>query len=206
MTEKEYCEAYTSMPSEALQRLDRKTHLQTLAPQMISGAYQGRLLSMISHMIAPMVVLEIGTFTGYSAICLAEGLAHSGKVHTIDINPEYNNLVKKSVKDAGMEDRIQCYHGDALEIIPGLDLIFDLVFIDASKLHYQQYFDLIIDKVRKGGFILSDNMLWDLKVLTDDDDPNTLALKDFAHSLHHNESIENVLLPVRDGLMICRKK
>lgn len=201
----QYCLEHTSPPSLILQDLERQTYLKTLAPQMISGYFQGRLLSMLSKMIRPDTILEIGTFTGYSAMCLAEGLLPGGKLHTIEVNPEYQSLSRQYFAEAGFDDRIQQYLGDALSIIPKLDLTFDLVFIDASKVSYPIYFDIIFEKTRAGGFILADNMLWSGKVLKEDDDDETTALRNFAKILQDDDRLENILLPIRDGLMICRK-
>jgi predicted O-methyltransferase YrrM len=188
-----------------LKELERQTFLKTLAPQMISGYYQGRLLSIISHMIRPKQILEIGTFTGYSALCLAEGLAEDGMLHTIEINPEYQKISRKYISEAGLDSKITLYSGDALEIIPQLNYKFDLVFIDASKVSYSHYFGLIINKTSTGGFILADNMLWSGKVLQDDSDADTVALRNFARELQDDIRLQNILLPIRDGLMICRK-
>jgi predicted O-methyltransferase YrrM len=201
----QYCLEHTSPPSLALLDLERQTYLKTLAPQMISGYYQGRLLSMVSQMIRPKSILEIGTFTGYSAICLAEGLQDGGRLHTIEVNPEYQSLSHQYFAKAGVSNKIEQYLGDALSIIPQLNLTFDLVFIDASKVSYPVYFDLIFEKISHGGFILADNMLWSGKVLEDDADPETKALRNFAKSLQEDIRLENILLPIRDGLMICRK-
>ena len=201
----QYCQEHTSPPSLILQDLERQTYLKTLAPQMISGYFQGRLLSMVSQMIRPKTILEIGTFTGYSAICLAEGLPPDGKLHTIEVNPEYQSLSHQYFTEAGLSNKIEQYLGDALTIVPQLNLTFDLVFIDASKVSYPIYFDLIFEKITSGGYILVDNMLWSGKVLEDDDDPETATLRDFAKSLQDDSRIENILLPIRDGLMICRK-
>ena len=204
-TIEQYCREHTSPPSSILQELERQTYLKTLAPQMISGYFQGRLLSMVSQMIRPKNILEIGTFTGYSAICLAEGLVPGGRLHTIEVNPEYQSLSQKYFAAAAPGNTIQQHLGDALTIIPTLNHLFDLVFIDASKVSYPLYFDLIFEKTSTGGFILADNMLWSGKVLGGDDDAETDALRNFARSLQDDVRLENILLPIRDGLMICRK-
>ena len=200
-----YCERHTSAPGLVLQELERKTYLTTLAPHMVSGHLQGRLLSMISHLLRPSSILEIGTFTGYSAICLAEGLSPGGKLHTIEVNPEFQTLSRHYAEAAGFADRINFYIGDAVELIPTFDFTFDLVFIDAAKISYQQYFDLIIDKMEIGGVILADNLLWSGKVVTEASDQDTNAIRSFAENMHNDVRLENILLPVRDGLMICRK-
>lgn len=200
-----YCESQTSPPSQVLMDLERQTHLKTMAPQMASGYLQGRLLSMLSHMIKPQYILEIGTFTGYSAICLAEGLSEEGCLHTIEINPEYQSMIHEYIDRSGNGDRITLYQGDALEIIPKLEYSYDVVFIDATKVSYPDFFDLIFDKTNRGGYILLDNMLWSGKVIREDADPETKTLRNFAGRLKDDSRLENILLPVRDGLMICRK-
>jgi len=178
----------------------------TLSPQMVSGHLQGRFLSMVSKMVKPSSILEIGSFTGYSAICLAEGLAPGGTLHTIEINPEYESLIRKHILAAGFQDQIVLHIADALELLPDLNLEFDLLFIDASKLAYQQYYDLVFDKIRSGGYILIDNLLWSGKVLGKDEDKGTHALRAFAENIQNDERVENLLMPLRDGLMICRKR
>jgi caffeoyl-CoA O-methyltransferase len=200
-----YCEAHTSPPSDILQELERQTYLRTLAPQMISGYYQGRLLSMISQMVRPKRILEIGTFTGYSALCLAEGLTEDGLLHTIEINPEYEKMATDYISKSGYQTKIRLHVGDALEIIPRLEEKFDLVFIDAAKISYPFYFELIIDKIVSGGFILADNLLWGSKVLRPDTDADTVALRNFARSIQEDPRLQNILIPIRDGLMLCRR-
>lgn len=200
-----YCKTQTSPPSSVLMDLERQTHLKTMAPQMVSGYLQGRLLSMLSHMIKPQYILEIGTFTGYSAICLAEGLIENGCLHTIEINPEYQSMINEYIERSGNKDRITLYLGDALEIIPTLNYAYDMVFIDATKVSYPAFFDLIFSKTNEGGYILLDNMLWSGKVIREDSDLETVTLRDFAGRLKDDLRLENILLPVRDGLMICRK-
>ena len=174
---------------------------------MLSGHLQGRLLSMLSHMIRPKAILEIGTYTGYSAICFAEGLAEGGKLHTIDINDELESLVKKYILKSGFENKIFTHYGDAALIIPTLNEKFDLVFIDADKINYSVYFKLVFDKVRTGGFIIADNVLWSGKILDDSgkSDKDTQALKDFNDMIRNDDRVEKVLVPVRDGLMVVRK-
>lgn len=200
-----YCEAHTSPPPEILEELERQTYLRTLTPQMISGYYQGRLLSMISQMVRPKRILEIGTFTGYSALCLAEGLTEDGLLHTIEINPEYEKMAMDYISKSGYQRMIRLHVGDALEIIPRLEDKFDLVFIDAAKISYPFYFELIMDKIVSGGFILADNLLWDGKVLRPDSDPDTVTLRNFARSIQEDPRLQNILIPIRDGLMLCRR-
>ncbi len=193
------------MPSDALQQIERLTHLRTLAPQMLTGHLQGRLLSMLSHMIRPSCILEVGTFTGYSAICLAEGLAPGGRVHTIEAKTEYLSLIDEAIGLAGYQDRITCYIGQAVDIIAALPHTFDLVYLDANKREYQTYYELVLPNIRPGGFLLADNMLWGGKVLQPSDDADTEALQDFAQYLLEDPRVDNLLLPIRDGLAICRK-
>lgn len=202
----QYCQEHTSPPSQTLLELERQTHLKTLAPQMVSGYFQGRMLSMISHMVGPHRILEIGTFTGYSAICLAEGLKTGGILHTIEVNPEYRSIIEEYINKSGNEDKIRLHIGDALEIIPGLDENFQLVFIDAAKFSYPDFFNMVFNKISQGGYILLDNMLWSGKVVKDENDLDTVTLRDFAGTLQNDQRLENILLPIRDGLMICRKK
>lgn len=200
-----YCEAHTSPPSDILQELERQTYLRALAPQMISGYYQGRLLSMISQMVRPKRILEIGTFTGYSALCLAEGLTEDGLLYTIEINPEYEKMAMDYISKSGYQAKIRLHVGDALEIIPRLEDKFDLVFIDAAKISYPFYFELIMDKIESGGFILADNLLWSGKVLRPETDADTVTLRNFARSIQEDPRLQNILIPIRDGLMLCRR-
>jgi caffeoyl-CoA O-methyltransferase len=204
----EYVEAHTSIEPEVLQKLNRETHSKVSMPRMLSGHLQGRILSMLSHMIKPKQVLEIGTYTGYSAICFAEGMQQGGILHTIDINDELEEMVKRYIKMAGMENKVKLYIGDALKIIPTINETFDLVFIDADKINYSKYYDLVFDKVRPGGVILADNVLWSGKVLDDKSkmDKDTMAIVEFNAKVHNDNRVGHVLLPVRDGVMVMRKK
>ena len=204
----EYALAHSQQESELLSQLNRETHLKVLMPRMLSGHLQGRVLSMISKMIRPERILEIGTYTGYSALCLAEGLHENGKLFTIDINEELAEIVKKYVAKSDYAHQIHYLVGDATEIIPGLNDKFDLVFIDADKENYINYFDLIIDKVNPGGFILADNVLWSGKVLQEDAklDKDTKVIKEYNKKIASDKRVECVLLPIRDGIMIARKK
>jgi len=201
-----YIAAHTSPPHRNLCQLERQTHLQTLAPQMMSGHVQGRLLSMISHMVRPKQVLEIGTFTGYSALCLAEGLEEDGVLHTIEANLEYRHLIKEAFQHVVPAEKIQVHFGDALKIIPHMKIDFDLVFIDAAKIHYAQFYDLVIEKVVSGGYLLADNVLWSGKVVEDQKDEDTIAICAFNDKVQADSRVENVILPLRDGMMLCRKK
>lgn len=203
-----YINNHTSAEPALLQKLNRETHAKVLMPRMLSGHLQGRVLSMISHMVRPEYVLEIGTYTGYSAICLAEGLAPEGKLFTIDINEELEDMARRYFAAAGIADRVDYRIGDAREIIPGIREIFDIVFIDADKASYGYYFDLVIDKVKKNGFIIADNVLWSGKVLAGTHkkvDKDTAAIMDFNDKVHQDNRVENLLLPIRDGLMVLRK-
>jgi predicted O-methyltransferase YrrM len=202
-----YVEERTSPESEVLKKLNRETHAKVLMPRMLSGHYQGRLLAMISHMMRPQYILEIGTYTGYSAICLAEGLAENGRVFTIDINEELEEMVKKYILETGKEKKIELITGNALDIIPSLNYVFDLVFIDADKINYIEYYKMVFEKVRSGGIIIADNVLWSGKVLGNGKtDKDARAIMEFNDFVHQDNRVENVLLPVRDGLMIVRKK
>lgn len=203
----EYAGKYTAEENKTLSDLNRETHIKVLIPRMLSGHIQGRILSMFSHMIRPKNILEIGTYTGYSAICFAEGMQPDGKLITIDINHELETMANSYFKKSGFENQIEMKIGNAMDIVPSLTMNFDLVFIDADKHNYSNYFDLVIDKVNKGGFIIADNVLWSGKVTTDEvnTDKDTKALDDYNKKIHEDPRVENVLMPVRDGLMVARK-
>ncbi len=200
-----YAEAHTSPESDLLKRINRETYADVLMPRMLSGHLQGRLLSMISCMIRPSTILEIGTYTGYSAICLAEGLRDGGKIITLDINEELESRVRKFFMEWKQPEVIDYRIGDARKIIPTLQGPFDLVWIDADKENYATYFDLVIDKVAAGGFILADNVLWSGKVLDEKPDKDTRAIQAFNKKIQDDSRVENVLVPVRDGIMMMRK-
>lgn len=202
----QYAEAHSSPESPLLRQLNRETHLKVLMPRMLSGHLQGRILAMLSHMLRPAYILEIGTYTGYSALCLAEGMQTDGKLITIDINEELAGLVQRYIQEAGWQDRIVPIVGKALDVIPSLPAGIDLVFIDADKINNQAYYDLVFDKVRSGGFILIDNVLWSGKVAAPAKDKDTLAMQAFNDYVQADKRVENVLLPLRDGLMLVRKK
>ena len=191
-----------------LQELTKETWQKVLNPRMLSGAFQGRVLSMISKLVQPKTILEIGTYTGYSALCLAEGLSTDGVLHTIDKNEELSSLQQKYFQKSSFDKQITTYAGNALEIIPTIDEKFDLVFIDADKSNYINYFHLIIDKMNTGGIILSDNVLWSGKVVEqlDPNDIDTKTLLTYNKLLNSDDRIESVLLPIRDGLTISRVK
>lgn len=204
----EYVIAHSQKEPKILQELSRETWQKVLNPRMLSGAFQGRVLSMISKLIQPKNVLEIGTYTGYSAICIAEGLAERGKIHTLDKNEELQELQDKYFEKSGYQNQITQHFGNALEIIPNLSMKFDLVFIDADKSNYPNYFNLIIEKMNSGGIILSDNVLWSGKVVEklNPKDEDTKALLEYNKLLNSDERVETVLLPIRDGLTISRVK
>ncbi|WP_339896159.1 O-methyltransferase [uncultured Algibacter sp.] len=204
----DYVVSHSENEPELLQQLNRETYQKILQPRMLSGHYQGRVLSMISKLVNPKNILEIGTYTGYSALCLAEGMQSNGALHTIDVNEELVDFQRKYFNKSGYGNQIYQHLGDALEIIPKLDKTFDLVFIDADKENYSNYFNLIIDKLNTGGIILSDNVLWSGKILETTfkkDDTSTPALIEYNALLKENNRVETVVLPIRDGLTISRK-
>ena len=200
-----YSEKHSAPESELLKKINRETHVQVLRPRMLSGHLQGRLLAMISRMIAPKLILEIGTYTGYSAVCLAEGLQEGGKLITIDRNDELADRVKRYFEEAGIASLVTLQIGNAREVLPGLKGPFDLVFIDADKENNALYYDLIIDRVPVGGYILADNVLWSGKVLDQKPDKDTRAILDFNTKIQNDSRVENILLPFRDGIMMMRK-
>lgn len=217
----DYAESHTSLEYPVLEALNRETNLTQTAPQMLAGHVQGVFLRMISQMIRPQRILEIGTFTGYSAINLAYGLAappptppHTGRgvghgvLHTIDVNPEQEEIIRKYIRKAGFEDRIILHIGEALKIIPTLNESWDLVYIDADKENYLNYYKMLIDRLRPGSFILADNALWDGKVVQERNkmDKETLGIVEFNDFVNRDERVENMILPLRDGIMMIRKK
>ncbi|OEY73130.1 O-methyltransferase [Salegentibacter salarius] len=204
----DYILEHSAKEPEFLAKLNRETNQKVLQPRMLSGNYQGRILSLISKIIAPKSILEIGTYTGYSALCLAEGLAKDGMLHTIDINEELYDFQQKYFQASAFKNNIKQYIGDAREIIPEINAKFDLVFIDADKPNYPAYFELIIEKMNAGGVILSDNVLWSGKVVkpVKADDESTQALLKYNKMLAEDERVETVILPIRDGLTLSRLK
>lgn len=200
-----YIEAHTTPESDVLAQINRDTHIMTLKPRMLSGHLQGRMLAMISQMVRPSRILEIGTFTGYSAVCLAEGLQEGGKLITLDINEELEDRVRRYFELAGLSKKIDYRIGNALTIIPTLNEMFDLVFIDGDKENYARYFELVVGNVRPGGFIVADNVLWSGKVIGGMSDKKTSSIVAFNAMIQRDSRVENVLLPVRDGIMIMRK-
>ncbi|RYH75653.1 O-methyltransferase [Flavobacteriaceae bacterium 144Ye] len=203
----DYVVAHSENEPELLQQLTRETYQKILQPRMLSGHYQGRVLSMISKLVIPKNILEIGTYTGYSALCLAEGMQNNGELDTIDINEELVDFQRKYFDKSQYGNQIHQHLGNALEIIPKLNKTFDLVFIDADKPNYVNYFHSIIDKLNVGGIILSDNVLWSGKVIEalKPDDASTKALLEYNALLKNDPRVETVLLPIRDGLTISRK-
>jgi len=203
----EYSAAHTEDENALLKSLNRETHANVLSPRMLSGHMQGRFLSMISRMIRPDRILEIGTYTGYSGICLCEGLNPGGKLVTIDVNEELETFTRKYFDQTPFKDQIDYRIGNALDIIPTLTDTFDIVFIDADKINYSSYFNLCLDKTRTGGFLIADNVLWSGKVVQQlkKIDKDTQALLDFNRMVHEDPRVSNMLLPIRDGLMILQK-
>jgi caffeoyl-CoA O-methyltransferase len=205
----DYSENHTSPEDDLLFRLNRETHAKILQYRMLSGHLQGRVLAMFSQMMRPNRILEIGTYTGYSALCLAEGLAENGKIITIDVNEELETFTRSFFDESEYAQKIDYRIGDAGEIIPTLTDTFDIVFIDADKMNYHKYYDLVFDKVRQGGFIISDNVLWSGKVADIQEgkkiDRDTQNLLNFNKMCHDDPRTENLLMPIRDGLMISRK-
>ncbi|NND63828.1 MAG: O-methyltransferase [Flavobacteriaceae bacterium] len=201
-----YAVAHSQAEPELLQELSRETWRKVLAPRMLSGHFQGRVLSMLSKLIRPKHILEIGTYTGYSALCLAEGMQKDGELHTIDINEELHDFQRKYFDRSGYGEKIFQHTGDASEIIPKLNFSFDLVFIDADKRNYPTYLELLLPKMKSGAVILSDNVLWSGKVIekVDDEDLDTRAIIEYNKRLNNHPKLETVLLPIRDGLTVSR--
>ena len=204
----DYVVKHSQEEPKLLKELSRETYLKIMQPRMLSGHYQGRVLSLLSKLIKPKNILEIGTYTGYSALCLAEGLKKSGELHTIDINEELFDFQRKYFDRSDFGNQIHQHLGNALEIVPSLNITFDLVFIDAEKENYIDFFNIIINKLNSGGVLLSDNVLWSGKVLdqTSQTDEATKSLVAYNKLLNEDERIESIILPIRDGLTISRKK
>jgi caffeoyl-CoA O-methyltransferase len=200
-----YCEEHSTPPNAALLALERETHLKTLSPQMMSGRLQGQFLRILSLLIQPQVILEIGTFTGYASICLAEGLAPGGVLHSIEPNREIGHLADKYLREAGWREKVHLHQGRAEDILPTLDFQIDLAFIDGGKQDYAQHYELVMEKLKPGGLILVDNTLWDGKVTQEKKDKDTQILHHFNELVQNDPRVENVLLPLRDGLLLVRK-
>ena len=202
----EYTELHSTGESKLLEKLRRETFQKVLHPRMLSGPLQGRLLSLISKLIQPKKILELGTYTGYATLCLSEGLVQDGDIHTIDKNEELIAIQNKYFKASGRRSNIHQHLGEALSIIPQLEGPFDLVFIDADKENTQAYFDLCMERIPSGGLILTDNVLWSGKVLdsADKDDRDTLALQEFNHKVANDSRVESLMLPLRDGITLSR--
>ncbi len=203
-----YILSHTEKEDDILKELERETFLHVLNPRMVSGHLQGKILEMLSRMIAPRCILEIGTFTGYSAICLSKGLCPGGVLHTIEIDDELGPIAKKYIGKAGLSETVTLHMGDALQIIPNLRETFDLVFMDGNKRQYCEYFDLVFDKVKPGGYIFADNILWNGKVVEEVSckDEQTTSILRFNEKIKDDNRVSQVILPLRDGLMLIRKK
>ena len=204
----DYCENNTSPETDILAQLNRETHLKVVSPRMLSGHLQGRFLSFVSKLQQPKLIIEIGTYTGYSALCLAEGLSENGKLISIDVNEETSAFAKSFIQKTEYVDKIELILADAKDYIPSIKEAIDLVFIDADKKNYLNYYHLVIDKLNKGGLIIADNVLWSGKITMSekDMDKETLALHQFNQFVQRDGRVENMLLPIRDGLMVVRKK
>lgn len=203
-----YCENHSSGEDWLLKKITRVTQAKVLMPRMISGHLQGKMLELFVKMHQPKTILEIGTYTGYSGICMARGLSKTGRLITLDINDELEKMVRGFFHESGLSDQIDYRLGNALELIPNISGPFDLVFIDADKVNYQRYYDLVIDKVPSGGIILADNVLWSGKILVKANqkiDNDTQAILDFNAFIQSDSRVENALLPIRDGVMMARK-
>lgn len=204
----QYILSHIDEEGELLKNLNRDAHVNLLRPRMISGHLQGRLLKMFCRMIQPKYILEIGTYTAYATLCLAEGADDNAEIHTLEVNDELEDFILKHLHKSKLKEKIHLHIGDAIQIIPTIDCIFDLVFIDANKRHYCEYYDLIFDKVRPGGLIIADNTLWDGKVLETPHptDKQTIGIQAFNDMLAKDDRVEKVILPIRDGLTLIWKK
>ena len=202
----QYIDDHSMEESDLLKALDRETHQKVLQPRMLSGSYQGRLLALLAKMIEPKKILEVGTYTGYATLCMAEGLATGGSIDTIDYNEELSYIQRRYFDQSPYRSQIVQHLGEAKDVIKTLKGPYDLVFLDADKENYPQYFDLIIDKLETGGVILSDNVLWSGKVLEKASDEATSALQEYNHKINTDARVETIILPIRDGLTITRKR
>ena len=201
----EYVLSHIDKEPEVLSWLTRETHLRTLKPRMLSGHLQGRMLKMFCSMMSAKRILEIGTFTGYSALCMAEALPEDGELHTLEINDEMEEFLDEVFEKSGMAEKIHLHIGDASQIIPQLDGLFDVVFMDGNKRHYSEYFDVVFPKLRLGGLLIADNTLWDGHVLEDSKDAQTVGIQKFNDKVYSDDRVERVIVPVRDGMTLIRK-
>ena len=201
----EYVLSHIDKEPEVLSWLTRETHLRTLKPRMLSGHLQGRMLKMFCSMMSAKRILEIGTFTGYSALCMAEALPEDGELHTLEINDEMEEFLDEVFEKSGMAGKIHLHIGDASQIIPQLDGLFDVVFMDGNKRHYSEYFDVVFPKLRLGGLLIADNTLWDGHVLEDSKDAQTVGIQKFNDKVFSDDRVERVIVPVRDGMTLIRK-
>lgn len=204
----DYILSHIDEEGELLKQLNRDAHVNLLKPRMLSGHLQGKMLKMFCRMMQPKYILEVGTYTAYATLCLAEGAAEDAEIHTIEVNDELEDFIRKYLHKSKLKDRIHLYIGDAMQIIPAIDRTFDLVFIDANKRHYVEYYDLIYNKVRPGGLIIADNTLWDGHVLETPkpSDKQTIGIQKFNDMIAKDDRVEKVILPVRDGLTLIWKK
>ncbi|PWJ44462.1 putative O-methyltransferase YrrM [Sediminitomix flava] len=202
-----YVDDHTSLQDEVLRKLERETYLKVTQAHMVSGHLQGQLLTILARSMNAKRILEIGTFTGYSGICLARGLSEGGKLYTLEVNEELEEMIRKYFEEAKLSDKLDLRFGNALDILPEIDDTLDLVFIDADKGNYDKYFELVIDKVRTGGLIIADNVIWKGKVYDENaNDKKTQVIRDFNKKVQDDPRVENVFLPIRDGLLIACKK
>lgn len=206
----EYIETYAEQHSQVgqqklLKALERKTNIEIMRPQMLSGALQGQFLAFLSRMLQPKYILEIGTYTGYSAICLAQGLQEGGQLHTIDSNPEVEHIAQEFIQESEQSEQIICHQGDAMQLVPTLGFDWDLVFIDADKVNYANYYDMLLPQLKVGGYILADNVLWNGQVPKGANEKRTNALRAFNTKVQADNRVKNVLLPLRDGVMMIEK-
>ncbi len=201
-----YCDEMSTKPNSILYQLERETHLTTLAPQMLTGHTQGVLLQFIAQMVRPSSILEIGTFTGYAALCMAKGLAKDGQLHTIEVNRERQPIIKKYIALSNLENKVIPYVGDAKDVIPTISGSFDMVYIDAAKFDYQAYYDLVVDRMVAGGVIVVDNVLWGGKIVSGHTDKDTRVLHAFNKMVATDDRVENVILPIRDGITLIRRR
>ena len=204
----EYISAHIDAENDLLRNIYRETNLKMLNPRMASGHIQGQILKMLVSMIKPQLILEIGTFTGYATLCMAQGLPHGGIIHTVEIDDELEDFIKKNIDSSPLRDCIRLHIGNALDVIPRLGLMFDMIFLDGEKREYPEYYTVLFDFLKPGGFMVADNTLWDGHVVDNSysSDPQTIAVKKFNDMAHSDKRVEVAMIPVRDGLSIIRKK